>query len=194
MSDQDDKHYSIDEIDVILTSLSQPDLLKLGKLAKLRGRHVRGLDPQDLLQETIGRIYEGTRRWPRKLEMLPFMDGSLRSVASQYYLKVKEEHAVMVYEELESSDQERDALIERVADTRPGPPDALNATQELAQELKRVEGLFQDDERALEVLMWKAEGYEASEIRREMGITQTEYDSTITKIRRRLLTDHEPGA
>ena len=50
--------------------------------------------------------------------------------------------------------------------------------------LDRIFGLFADDDRLSEILLYRSEGYEPEEIQLKLGLTSTQYDSALRQIRR----------
>jgi len=158
------EYASVDEAAVALEQLRPADMLRLEKISQNR---LRGLNTEwkDLLQETLTRILEGTRPWPRHVPIIAFIAGVMKSLASEYW-----KHQAHSIAELATSSN------------NPGPEGAIEAKAAL----KSVEMLFNDDDQGLAVVMAKAEGYSPEEIQEMFSFTQTQYDSTLRRIRRRL--------
>ncbi len=54
------------------------------------------------------------------------------------------------------------------------------------QTVHEIESLFDDDERALGVVLGRAEGQAPDEIQREFDMNQTQYESASKKVNRRI--------
>jgi RNA polymerase sigma-70 factor (ECF subfamily) len=149
-----------------LEKLGQADRLRIESLARNR---LYGNDSEweDLLQEALTRILEGTRRWPRDLPIVAFIAGVMRSLASE---RRKQRRY--------SSEEE----ASQVADGNPGPEQQAAARAEI----QALENHFGDDDEALEVLMGKFDGLTPAEIQTIFDLTKTQYDSTLKRIRRKI--------
>jgi RNA polymerase sigma-70 factor (ECF subfamily) len=71
-----------DEAAVALEQLGPAGRIRLEKIARNR---LRGLNTEweDLLQEALTRILEGSRKWPRNLPIINFVAGVMKSLASE---------------------------------------------------------------------------------------------------------------
>lgn len=154
-----------------LVALSEPDLLRLQAIARLRCRGLPGLDWQELLHEAVLRALDGSRPWPRDVPLVAFLAGIMRSLRSDYWRRQRTMAASL------------SAQAGEVADQAPDPERIAAAGQALAA----IDRLFADDPAALAVILGLSQGLSAGEIRRRTGLSGTEYDSTRKRMRRALL-------
>ena len=156
-----------------LAALSEPDLLRLQAIARLRCRGLPGLDWQELLHEAVLRALDGSRPWPRDVPLIAFLAGIMRSLRSDHWRRHRAGTALLAGP-AELADQPSEAADpERIA----------AATQALAA----IDRLFADDPAALAVILGLSQGLSAEEIRQRTGLSATEYDSTRKRMRRALL-------
>ncbi|WP_211230259.1 RNA polymerase sigma factor [Inquilinus limosus] len=154
-----------------LAALSEPDLLRLQAIARLRCRGLPGLDWQELLHEAVLRALDGSRPWPRDVPLIAFLAGIMRSLRSDHWRRQR--GATMTLS----------AQAAEVADQAPDPERIAAASQALAA----IDRLFADDPAALAVILGLSQGLSAEEIRRRTGLSETEYESTRKRMRRALL-------
>jgi RNA polymerase sigma-70 factor (ECF subfamily) len=142
-----------------LTAGEQTALMKAAQYwAKLRRIP---FDPDDLIQETICRVLDGRRPWPRDRRAIEFLTGVIKSIAWEW----KGLHD----EEIELGDEgagERGVLAKI--------------------DLERIIALFDDDPIAQKMLVGMADGTRGEDIARAVGLSPTEYESKRKKIRRRI--------
>ena len=73
-----------------LRRLSDGDLRRLERLARLRVIGLHAVDWRDLLHEAIVRLLDGSRRWPRDVSMVVFLRETMRSIASDHWRRLEE--------------------------------------------------------------------------------------------------------
>ena len=154
-----------------LAALSEPDLLRLQAIARLRCRGLPGLDWQELLHEAVLRALDGSRPWPRDVPLIPFLAGIMRSLRSDHWRRHRARTALSL---AETADPPSEA---------PDPERIAAASQALAA----IDRLFADDPAALAVILGLSQGLSAGEIRRRTGLSETDYESTRKRMRRALL-------
>ena len=166
------EYASPEEAAAALEQLGPADRIRLQKLARSR---LHGLNAQweDLLQEALTRILEGTRRWPRDVSLINFVAGVMRSLASENWHQQSRSHSQ-----------------ESGSESHPGPEKEAEARAEI----KAIEDHFGDDDTALAVVMARFEGYSPEEIQTMFTLTSTEYDSTLKRIRRKIDDYKKKGA
>ena len=133
----------------------------------VRQRHLqRHLEPEDLLQEATLRTLQGRRRWRKGVVALAkHLDETMRSVSGHLRASAPSD-PVEIDEETEARDRSaRETLADRDL-------------------IERALLNFRDDKAALAVLHLRAAGSTPSEIREEMGIGKTQYDTICKRIRR----------
>lgn len=154
-----------------LAALSEPDLLRLQAIARLRCRGLPGLDWQELLHEAVLRALDGSRPWPPDVTLIAFLAGIMRSLRSDHWRRHRATAAAL------------SAQAAEVASEAPGPERIAAASQALAA----IDRLFADDPAALAVILGLSQGLSAEEIRQRAGLSTTEYESTRKRMRRALL-------
>lgn len=159
------------EVRRALAALSEPDLLRLQAIARLRCRGLPGLDWQELLHEAVLRALDGSRPWPHDVTLIVFLAGVMRSLRSDHWRRHRVAAAALSVQAAE------------VADQAPDPERIAAATQALAA----IDRLFADDPAALAVILGLSQGLSAGEIRQRAGLSATDYDSTRKRMRRALL-------
>jgi len=167
-----------------LQLVTKMDLLRLKSVARL---HARGLPPEvgwtDLLQEAFARVLDGSRQSPEGVPMVAFLAGVMRSIRSEYCRRARRA-AARLPQMLAELDLAGSAEAE-AGDPRPDPERSLIAMQQLA----RIQRLFADDPRALQVIGGLFEGWSPEQIRARYDMSRTEYDSTRRRLRRALLKE-----
>lgn len=168
-------HASLEEVAIAFAALGQADYARLGQMARLRARGLRGVDWQDLLHEAVQRSLDGTRRWPTKIPFLVFLRETIRSLASEAWrVQARERHLGM------NEDGEDEASA--IPDDGAGPE--RNA---IARDLAaRLRALFAGDSVALGILDGVALGEAPGETEARLSISHIDYESTRRRIRRRI--------
>lgn len=157
-----------------IENLSDTDHAKLMLIAKgfLRTRLQGNLvSPGDLLHDAILKTLEGQRHWNRQVTIVRHLDRVMESDSGHEAEKRRTHGQVPSEREAES------------VTYQPRPDHRLIVLDELEDAL----ALFADDQRALGLLKLKAQGYSPSEIQRELGMEERQYDTTTKRIRRRIL-------
>ena len=171
------------ETALALEIVSEMDLLRLKTIARL---HARGLPSdvgwEDLLQEAFTRVLTGARRVPAGIAPVAFMAGIMRSLRSEHWRRF----GAARRRENPASDYRAYGTRElALRDTAPDPERSLIA----AEQLKAIEQLFADDPVVLKIIDALGEGLAAEQIRTELSLTKTEYDSARRRMRRCLLRE-----
>jgi RNA polymerase sigma-70 factor (ECF subfamily) len=167
-----------------LELVTEADLLRLKVIARL---HARDLPPtiswSDLLQEAFARVIDGSRRQPKDVPLVAFLAGVMRSIKAQHWRRARKE--AMQLPKLLAELAADDAQEDETHDSNSDPERSLIALQELA----RIDQLFADDVRALQVILGLAEGHSPEAICASYDMSKTDYDSTRKRIRRVLLRE-----
>jgi len=145
----------------LLSDSQKAALLKAAK-AYARIRRTR-YEHEDLLQEAVTRVLEGTRKWPVGVPFMAFMCGAMRGIAWDWRAESQDSDP----EESEAGKPEEGDAIARID----------------AQKLLK---LFSDDPIAQRLLVGMMEGARGEELWESSGLTRTDYESKRKKIRRRI--------
>jgi DNA-directed RNA polymerase specialized sigma24 family protein len=163
-----------------LSSLPEVELLRLKVIAQWRVSALPGLAWSDLLNEAIVRVLSGDRQRPPGTPLAVFLAGTMRSICSEHWRRLRKERQLLIEPGAEGRDPLRDA-----PDNRPGadPERAFAA----AQTLSLLCRLFDKDDVVMTIIAGLAEGLTAREICSRHGLTNTEYDSARKRMRRAIL-------
>lgn len=173
---------SEEEIEDRLSSLSQGDWLRLARF----GRNLtRGPDGDDLVQAACARILEGGRAWPENMKTVPFIFQVMRSVLDQWVSAASPKPI-----SVDGLSEGQMRAVENASAT------AITAERELLaqRELKEIEGLFSDDEKATWVLTGIEDDLSAKEVQELSGMTFNEFEAARKRVGRRLLQHKKDGA
>lgn len=168
------------EVEAAIRSLSTVELVRLGRsgerwAACLRVRGL-GMDGDDLLQLAIERTLNGKRKWPKKVKLVTHLMQTMSSIASH---PRKKHDAVRV-----SDDVGRDADLSRVPSPF-GPPNPGPEVDAAAREqLDRLEDRFASDDEVGLVIEELSNQKTGPEIQRDLGISQREFETIMTRLRR----------
>ena len=170
-----------DEIAAALRCLSDADLRRLERIARIRVAGLHAVDWQDLFHEAIIRLLDRSRRWPREVPLVVFLRETMRSIASDHWRRLK---APVVVSESEANTDSvtGDGIVGNAADWTTQPERSASA----GQVLEKIEREFADDADALQVIDGMARGKSPQAIQDEACMNATRYASTQRRIRRRL--------
>jgi DNA-directed RNA polymerase specialized sigma24 family protein len=149
------------EVVKTLRALTDGDKTALMKIARAYATKT-SYGHEDLFQEAICRILSGARAWPRKVPVLSFLVGVMRSIAWEW--------------RSEPQGEAGDA-----ADPRSGEGRAIASI-----DIVKIIALFNDDPMAQKIVIGMMEGARGQELQDLCGLGKTEYESKRTKIRRRI--------
>ena len=153
--------YTPAEVSQAIISLSTRHKTLLVKIAKAYAWKT-SFGHEDLIQEALTRVLEGKRAWPRKLPIVVFLRGVMRSIASDW-----------VPESLDDAvDVDEIGCVNHSAAAR------IDARKMLA--------LFDDDPIAQKIFVAMLEGARGEELRDLSGLAPKDYETKRTKMRRRL--------
>jgi hypothetical protein len=153
-------------------------ILKLGPKAD-------GQRSDDLLQTALLDLLEDRRRWDTdKIRFVPFLCGAMRSISSNWARGYEADESPALEADLrrENEEGEQFSPVDNVPVCRPNPEEGLEDTQTLAA----IEQLFKSDEDALKVLVAWQEGYDPPGVRELWGLSQTQYNTIVRRIRRNI--------
>lgn len=172
------------QVALALNIISRMDFLRLKAIARL---HARGLPPDvgwdDLLQEAFTRAMVGSRRKPQGVAMVAFLAGIMRSLRAEHWRRAR---AGAGSHETLRIDHQRD--LSRAVELR-DPESDLEQALLAREQIDAIERLFAGDAVALGILAGLAEGRSAAQIRADMGLSKTVYDSARRRIRRAFLRE-----
>lgn len=135
-------------------------------------------DPDDLLQEAIFRTLKGSRQWRRSVTIIKHLERTMESISWQAF-KARKAKAIAWTE---------DPVEEIDPGDRPGGSDGSIVLDVILarEELARIEGLFEQDPEALEVLRCRSIKLSPSETCTRLGMERSRYDTVNKRIWRKL--------
>jgi DNA-directed RNA polymerase specialized sigma24 family protein len=166
---------SVDEFRGSLNSLTDAQWMKFGKMADYLcwGLAVNG---QDMLQLAFCKTLEGKRKCPRDLPVMVFIRRVIESLVSAYLKKRKRDPLHLSVEITEEDDSLDINDLQPTIDT---PEEILLAKQTLEE----VDRILTGDEAM--VIMAQLDDYSPQRIQEAVGLTPTQYASTLKAIRRK---------
>ena len=172
------------QVALALNIISRMDFLRLKAIARL---HARGLPPDvswdDLLQEAFTRAMVGSRRKPQAVAMVAFLAGIMRSLRAEHWRRAR--GGPGSHETLRIDHR---VNLSRAVELR-DPGSDLEQALLAHEQIEAIERLFAGDSVALGILAGLAEGRSAAQIRADMGLSKTVYDSARRRIRRTFLRE-----
>ena len=183
-----------DEVRVAIEALTSADWARLRNYAANR---IRILGPkadrrnrEDLFQITLELLLDDTRRWDRtKVEFVPFMIWSMKSISSNWARGYKPEETLSLVLDAETTNEDGETFraIDYVEDENPNPEQRLvdeEQRQADARRLKMIDELFVGDEGTQMVIEAWRDGYDPPGVRTLWEMSQNDYDTIVRRIRR----------
>jgi len=166
--------WSTDEFSDRLERMTPFEALALKKIARM---YVGEQDAEDLRHEAYARVFGGERPWPTDVELIPFLAGVMRSLATDARRKeLRRQHLHVV-------PRDGDQLeLENIRSHNPTPEDEVTATSEL-QAMKK---LFASDHVGLTFLEAKVAEFDRQETMVLCEADDKGYDTISRRVRRTL--------
>lgn len=175
-----------EEISKAIAALSDADLLKLKSAARFRARKLNGYglgtDADDLLYDAILRTIEGQRQWATGVPLVKHLLGCIRSLASHAVEKGAAGRPLK--SAVDDPSLPHDSAL---ASQMPDGERVLHAHEQLAEIQRR----FADDVEVLLVAEPLSKGFTGPEIQQDLGLTPTQYETIVMRLRRGI--DREAG-
>ncbi|WP_139114811.1 hypothetical protein [Rhizorhabdus dicambivorans] len=173
--------FDLEEIRSALDGLTQSDLVRLRRAGS---KFALALDctADDLIGEAVCSAYSGARECRRDLPILVFLVGAMRSIA--WNAKVSSRKAGSEIS-LDATGTDGHPLVVLKCDAPDAETLVLRA-DDTARRIAALEDLFADDEPALLVIMADLDELSKEEIMVMNEMSETTYNSTRTRIRRKM--------
>ena len=165
-----------------LHGLTNVELRKLERIARIRVIGLYEIEWQDLLHEAIVRMLDGSRQWPKDVDLVVFLRQTMRSIASDHWRRRKVNPVISESQLHEPSEEAEGTLLEVAIDPTANPEQDVVAAETIAQ----IRRAFEGDLEALHVLSGMAIGKSPREIQDEGNMDARRYATTQKRIRRRL--------
>ncbi len=169
-----------EEVVTALSSLTDDQMILLGKWARYYVRGIPLLDHEDLLHTAIVAVLNGgekgkTRQWPKSINFLTFLSNVMKSIASsQRRSQISFLGKTVLLEDAEASlavESHETEIIKFI---------------EVEEELVFLRSLFKDDLEASTILEFMLNGASKIKILKETGMSEKRYDSARKRIRRKV--------
>jgi DNA-directed RNA polymerase specialized sigma24 family protein len=169
------------EVKRSISVLTAADWLRLHKVARALCRDA-AFGADDLLQEAFQRALDGTRQCARTLDIVHFLAGVMRSIASDWRKARKRRPEMSLVTEAGSLQD----VVLQVRDSAPVADEVLAVNEEAARLKAAVLALFIDDGLAQRLLEGIMDGFAGAQLRSLFGLSETEFASKRRLIRRRI--------
>ncbi|MDQ3365415.1 MAG: hypothetical protein M3680_08310 [Myxococcota bacterium] len=171
------------EVEAAVGGLSDASAVRLGKVGDTFARKLvavgLGINGDDLLREAIKRTWAGRRHWKKNnVTFARHLIATMRSIASHAYAKVAGTCAVPALDDIDDADAMINGVV--VAATE------VDSRRRVAakEQIDAIHAVFVADDEVLLVLDGLAEGAKGPEIQKDLGITATEYETIMLRMRR----------
>ena len=180
------KTLSVAELRLAIEALSQPDLIRLNKKAKVFASGT-GMEPEDILQEAVVRSLEenGGRNCPRDVKPVIFLGNVMRSIASH----ARENWA----REMPIGANDDDDLIATTPDPTPLLEETVIRRLDCRKIISRIETMFNEDRQTLAVVIGIMEDWTPHEIREIEPMSDSEYAAARKRVRRAFQRESQKG-
>jgi DNA-directed RNA polymerase specialized sigma24 family protein len=172
-------HATLEEVAAALDGLSASELRKVELQARIL---VRGtaMEPSDLINTVVERLLtrdeEHRRRWHRKETLSSCLYRTMKSIVQDYWRR-QQLPLIAINDTAAGYHADPDPEIQSIA------------REELSEVLKALG----DDHNTADIALDLATGHSPHEIREKYALTETDYDSALKRIRRRLLKHKASG-
>ena len=186
------------EIDQAIKTLTHEDTERIEQAALNRIDRIRRAanrrSHEDLIQEALTRILDGTRHWYKdRVSFTKCLIGAIWSIASEWAGHRERNKELPEYAWLESDLSRTDEEGKTVSPFDGLQEPALNAEEELIDVereaenkalVEKIEAAFADGEKASILLMGFQDGMDGPTIRAEFGMSEKEFRTTMRRIQR----------
>lgn len=185
-----------EEIATAIEGLTDGELLRLEKYARYRirglGRKAGGRDHDDLLREAMTATLAGNRRWKKQtVDFFTHLAGVMRSLSSHWREQFDPQEARLESEFAVTGERGPSASPLAMAPTdAPDPERLLDAKQQLA----KIERFFASDPTVPRIIEGFRSGLTASEIQSLTGLSKTDYESALRRMRRGIAAMERKGS
>lgn len=177
------------EVRQALAGMSDIDYVRLSKAAKYFAPGT-SFAADDLIQEAIRRLLDGSRNWPTDVQLTTFLSNVMKSIVWADRRQSKSRPLIVPIESTGPFGQRNnvDASVQHSS-----AEEVVLIEGESDERINEVLRLFEDDEDASMVLMGLSDEMSAQEIRDELGLDSTSYNTIRRRIRRKANKAIEEG-
>lgn len=178
---------TLDQIEDAIESLTDADWSKLRKMAQFQLWGTRLDDPEELVNETLERLYSGSRTWSTGMAFVPWMRSAMKSVAdgirNRKAAKIETPAADL------AADVDPDTAPDVFGADGTTPLDLLLTEEARAmaeRDLAKIEAHFKGNTSVELILMGIEDGLKPDEVRAIGDLTLTQYETARKQLRRGL--------
>jgi DNA-directed RNA polymerase specialized sigma24 family protein len=171
-----------DEVRAALFALDDDALARLELRAAAYRRVLPAEDVEELVAETLRRVLDGCRKWPKHVAFTAFLFESMRSIAWELGKRNRRE---IPDSRLGGSDSYLEAQP-----AEGGDPEAATRVARFAGE---VEHMFETDDDVMAVIIGRVEGLSADETRERFDLTARAFEAAQKRLRRAVLAGRLDG-
>jgi DNA-directed RNA polymerase specialized sigma24 family protein len=167
----------------IVQRINSIDAAAAVRLERIAAVYIYGTEwsAADLLQEAFVAALE-RREWRADLDTVVFLTGVMRSLA---YSKRKHGKVSALDRAASRGRDDQDAQLQEIPDGEENRPDRILETHEsLSRLVERLTACFAGDAQAERVIRGRAAGEEASAIRADLGLNQSQYETVCRRLLR----------
>jgi hypothetical protein len=179
------KYLTEREVGLLLQDFSRNDWFRATRYARMVCADLPDLTGNDLLNEAIVQLLDGTRRCPRNIAPLTSIYFAMRSIASHVRKRMKDgpiDRAIEVISDYDDFDDEDD-IENSVIPISLATPEKIVQDRELITEVER---LFDNDDEAKKLLFIWSEGVQGYEAALELGVGGKGFEAAKKRLRRML--------
>jgi DNA-directed RNA polymerase specialized sigma24 family protein len=179
---------SEDEVRAQLLALDDDAMGRLELKAATYRRMLPQQDVDDLVNETLRRVLDGCRKWPKDVAFMAFLFQTMRSIASEWWKRNRRE---VPDSQIETGNdgEDDDSFLERQPAAGGGPDDSAA----FAKFADAVEEVFANDDDVMAVIIGRVEGLSAAETREKFDMTATAFATAQKRLRRAVLAGRLDG-
>lgn len=191
------------EITAAMEALTSADLFRLRDYARWRvrglGRKAAGRTETELLADAMNATLEGKRRWNKgRVDFVGHLIGAMRSISSHWRTQSKPVDEATLESDLLQRTDEGNILspFDLVPSEDPPPDEQLEANERQREAKGRVEAIekaFAADPVISLILHGLRQGMTPSEVRAGLELSQTEYETAMKRLRRKMRAAAGPG-
>lgn len=153
-----------------------------GRLKIIARRYAYSISEEDLLQEAFTAVLSGDRHCPINIDIVLFLAGAMRSIASGEHQKTKTRPQLM---QIASWGDQKDGSVDPIEPSIPAD-DWIAREEHAVKCRKEIIDLFADDEQAKDIIVGRMEGMNAAEIQELTELDSVGYSTKLRLIRRRI--------
>lgn len=162
--------------------------MKLESSAKWRirglGRRAAGRTEGDLLGEAVTATLSGERRWNKtKVSLVGHLLGVMRSISSHWRRDFDPDEEPTLESDLATTTGDGGVL--RRFDLVPSAEPSADRVLEAKERVEAIEQAFADDPVVSLILEGMREGMSPADVRSELSLSQTEYETAMKRLRRK---------